>query len=88
MDALKNSLGVPIALRSCHTAVAGRYLIEGHVPAGDLKRLLATAPKKIIGLAVPDMPAGAPGMEVPGRADRYDVLAFAADGSTTPFARH
>lgn len=88
MDALKNSLGVPSALRSCHTAVAGRYVIEGHVPAADVKRLLAAAPKGILGIAVPDMPAGAPGMEVPGRADRYDVIAFAADGTTKLFAHH
>jgi len=88
MDALKDSLGVPAALRSCHTAVAGRYVIEGHVPAADVKRLLASAPKGIIGVAVPDMPAGAPGMEVPGRADRYDVIAFAVDGTTKLFAHH
>ena len=88
MDTLKDSLGVPMALRSCHTAVAGRYVIEGHVPAPDLRRLLATAPKGVIGIAVPGMPTGAPGMEAPGRADRYDVLAFAADGSTKLFARH
>ena len=88
MDALKDSLGVPTALRSCHTALAGRYVIEGHVPAADVKRLLAAAPKGIIGVAVPDMPAGAPGMEVPGRADRYDVIAFAADGTTKLFAHH
>ena len=88
MDALKNSLGVPSALRSCHTAVAGRYVIEGHVPASDVKRLLTGAPKGILGIAVPDMRAGAPGMEVPGRADRYDVIAFAADGTTKLFAHH
>lgn len=88
MDALKSSLGVPMALRSCHTAVAGRYVIEGHVPAADVKRLVAAAPKGIIGIAVPEMPAGAPGMEVPGRADRYDVIAFAADGTTKLFAHH
>lgn len=88
MDALKNSLGVPGGLRSCHTAVAGRYVIEGHVPATDVKRLLAAAPKGVIGIAVPDMPAGSPGMEVPGRADRYDVIAFAADGTTKLFAHH
>lgn len=88
MDALKNSLGVPVALRSCHTAVAGRYVIEGHVPAADVKRLLATAPRGVIGIAVPGMPAGAPGMEVPGRSDRYDVIAFAADGTTKLFAHY
>ena len=88
MDALKDSLGVPAALRSCHTAVAGKYVIEGHVPASDLKRLLATAPRGILGIAVPDMPAGSPGMEMSGRRDRYDVMAFSANGKTTVFARH
>ena len=88
MDALKDSLGVPAALRSCHTAVAGRYVIEGHVPAADVKRLVAAAPKGIVGIAAPGMPAGSPGMEVPGRADRYDVIAFAADGTTKLYAHH
>lgn len=88
MDVLKDSLGVPVGLRSCHTAVAGRYVIEGHVPASDLRRLIVAAPKGIVGLAVPQMPMGSPGMESGGRADRYDVIAFAADGSTKLFARH
>ena len=88
MDVLKDSLGVPAALRSCHTAVAGRYLIEGHVPAADIKRLLATSPKHVLGLAVPDMPAGSPGMEMGTRADRYDVVAFDAHGGTHVFATH
>lgn len=88
MDALKDSLGVPAALRSCHTAVVGRYVIEGHVPVPDLKHLLAAAPKGIVGIAAPGMPAGSPGMEVPGRADRYDVIAFAADGTTKLYAHH
>jgi hypothetical protein len=88
MDALKDSLGVPKALRSCHTAVAGRYAIEGHVPAADVQRLIATAPRGVVGLAVPQMPVGSPGMESGGRVDRYDVIAFAADGSTKLFARH
>ena len=88
MAALKNSLGVPKHLRSCHTAVAGRYVIEGHVPAADLKRLLASAPKDVIGLAVPEMPAGSPGMEMGGRADHYDVIAFASGGTTRVFASH
>ena len=88
MDALKDSLGVPAALRSCHTAVAGKFLIEGHVPAADVKRLISTAPKGVLGLAVPGMPSGSPGMEMPGRSDRYDVLAFTADGKTHVFATH
>ena len=88
MDSLKDSLGVPAALRSCHTAVMGRYVIEGHVPATDMRRLQAAAPRGIIGIAVPGMPSGSPGMEVPGRADRYDVIAFASDGTTKLFAHH
>lgn len=88
MDALKDSLGVPSALRSCHTAVAGKYVIEGHVPAADVKRLLARAPKRVLGLAVPGMPRGSPGMEMPGRSDRYDVLAFSAEGTSQVFATH
>jgi hypothetical protein len=88
MDALKDSLGVPAKLRSCHTAVVGTYVIEGHVPAADVKRLLASKPTKTVGVAVPGMPAGSPGMETGGRADRYDVIAFAPGGATRVFARH
>ena len=89
MDALKDSLGIPTAIRSCHTGVVGKYLIEGHVPATDLKQLLATRPAKTVGLAVPGMPAGSPGMEMGGRVDHYDVIAFASGGGATRvFARH
>src|SRR5690349_24413252 len=88
MDALKDSLGVPTALRSCHTAVVGKYVIEGHVPAADVKQLLATKPAKTVGLAAPGMPAGSPGMEMGGRVDRYDVIAFAPGGSTRVFVHH
>jgi len=88
MDALKDSLGVPESLRSCHTAVAGKFVVEGHVPAADVKALLARPPKGIVGIAVPGMPAGSPGMEMPGRRDKYDVTAFFAGGKTSVFARH
>jgi hypothetical protein len=89
MAAFKDSVGVPAALRSCHTAVTGRFVVEGHVPPADIARLLAKPPAGVVGLAVPGMPAGSPGMEVPGRrGDRYDVLAFRADGSSTVFASH
>src|SRR3954470_19015567 len=88
MDTLKDSLGVPAALRSCHTAVAGKYVIEGHVPAADVKRLLATKPAGTLGLAAPGMPAGSPGMEMGARHDRYDVIAFGAKGTTSVFAQH
>lgn len=88
MDALKDSLGVPAALRSCHTAVSGKFVFEGHVPARDVKRFIASAPKGMIGLAVPGMPSGSPGMETPGRTDRYEVIAFGAGGKTRVFATH
>jgi hypothetical protein len=88
MDTLKESLGVPAGLRSCHTAVLGKYVIEGHVPAADMKRLLSMAPKGVLGLAVPGMPAGSPGMEMTGRGDRYDVLSFDTSGATHVFTTH
>jgi hypothetical protein len=88
MDALKDSLGVPATLRSCHTAVVGKFVIEGHVPAADVKRLLSAKPAKTVGVAVPGMPAGSPGMEMGARVDRYDVIAFAPGGATRVFARH
>lgn len=88
MDAVKDEMGVPKAVRSCHTALLGRYLVEGHVPAADLRRLLAERPA-IAGLAVPGMPKSAPGMAAPGDApEPYEVVAFARDGKTTTFARH
>jgi hypothetical protein len=88
MNALKDSLGVPPALRSCHTAVIGKYVIEGHVPAADLKRLLVAKPAGTVGLAVPGMPVGSPGMEMGDRSDEYEVVAFSAAGSTRVFAKH
>jgi len=89
LDPIKKMAGVPKRLQSCHTAMVGGYAIEGHVPARDVARLLAEHPKAI-GLAVPGMPAGAPGMEqgVPERSDRYDVLLFQRDGSTRVYSRH
>ena len=88
MDAIKDEMGVPQEVRSCHTALLDRYLVEGHVPAGDLRRLLAERPK-VAGLAVPGMPGGTPGMAVPGQPpEPYDVVSFARDGKTTLFAKH
>lgn len=78
--------GVPEALGSCHTASVGGYALEGHVPAREVKRLLAERPKAK-GLAVPAMPPGSPGMEGP-RSDPYAVLLFDARGRTTVFARY
>jgi hypothetical protein len=88
MEKLKDKLGVPSAVRSCHTARAEGYLIEGHVPAGDIKRLLAERPN-VAGLAVPEMPPLTPGMAPPGVEPRdFEVVAFQSDGTTKSFARH
>lgn len=84
---IKRSGRVPSHLVSCHTAFVGGYVIEGHVPAEDIKRLLREKPK-VAGLAVAGMPIGSPGMEVGDRKDRYEVIAFNRDGSTQVFARH
>lgn len=70
--------GVPVPLGSCHTAFAGAYVIEGHVPAQDIRRLLKERPRGR-GLAVPGMPIGSPGMEQGDRHDRYEVLLFSGD---------
>jgi len=72
--------GVPDRMRSCHTAKIGGYVIEGHVPAADIKRLLAQKPKGAVGLSVPGMVAGSPGMEMGGRVDRYQVMLIQRDG--------
>lgn len=82
----KQRLGVPLGMGSCHTAEAGGYLIEGHVPAGDVKRLLAEKPKAK-GLVSPGMPQSAPGMDLPGRQP-YEILLVGRDGGTSTFAKH
>jgi len=88
MDALKDRLGVPSAVRSCHTAILGNYVIEGHVPAADIRRLLAEEPK-VAGLAAPGMPALSPGMAPPNvKESGFDVLAFQYDGSTSRFSSY
>ncbi len=80
-------LGVPDDLRSCHTAMAGGYAIEGHVPAADIRRLLRERPAAA-GLAVPGMPIGSPGMEHGGHRQPYNVVLFNRAGQRTLFARH
>ena len=88
MAATKRALGVPDKVQSCHTAVIAGYFIEGHVPAAQIRRLLAEKPAAL-GLAVPDMPVGSPGMEVPGVApDAYDTLLVDADGRAGRYASH
>lgn len=85
--AARKRLGLPDRFGSCHTATVGAYVLEGHVPAVDVKRLLATKPKAF-GLAVPGMPPSAPGMDVPGRRDPYQVLLVDASGKSSVFASY
>jgi hypothetical protein len=82
---MKRKLGVPDALQSCHTATVDGYVLEGHVPADDVKRLLRER-TKVRGLAVPGMPVGSPGMEG-GPPEPYSTVAFDESGSRV-FARH
>jgi hypothetical protein len=79
--------GIPDRLGSCHTAVVEGYAIEGHVPAREVKRLLAERPKAR-GLAVARMPAGSPGMEGPGPREPFDVILVLADGTSRIYARY
>ena len=88
--AVRQRLGMPARLGSCHTASVGAYAIEGHVPAREIQRLLKDRPAAI-GLAVPAMPIGSPGMDGPAygqRKDPFDVLLVAKDGSTTTYQRY
>ena len=86
MDQVKANMGVPQSLVACHTAIVGGYVIEGHVPAEDIQRLLKQKPK-IAGLAVAGMPAGSPGMEGPPPV-HYQVIAFERSGKTRVFVNH
>lgn len=87
MDVVKREARVPQALGSCHTAKVGGYVVEGHVPAADVRRMLGEKPA-ISGISAPGMPMGSPGMEGPYPADRYEVVSFDAEGRTAVFARH
>lgn len=86
LDSVKRNYGVPQRLGSCHTAVIDGYVIEGHVPADSIKRLLAERPK-VKGLAVPGMPIGSPGMEQGSQRQPYEVVAFREDGATRVYER-
>ena len=89
VTAIKDKQLVPKQARSCHTGVVNGYAIEGHVPAADVRRFLTKRPPGALGLAVPGMPFGSPGMEVSGgRVQPYDVLAFDKAGRTSVFASH
>lgn len=84
---VKDRLGVPGALRSCHTSTIGEYVVEGHVPADVIKTMLGEQPG-FAGLAVPGMPIGSPGMEVEGRPDQpYSVLAFDGQGRQSVYSQ-
>ena len=83
---MRRALGIPDRLGSCHTARVGGYAIEGHVPASDIRKLLAAKPRAI-GLTAPGMPPGSPGMDIPN-SPPYEVLLVREDRSTGLFARH
>lgn len=88
LEPIRKQVGVPVGKASCHTAQVDGYFVEGHVPADDVKRLLAERPDAR-GLTAPGMPLGSPGMEVPsGATPAYSVLLVAKDGTTSEFARH
>lgn len=87
LAAFKRQQGIPDTLVSCHTATVGGYTIEGHVPAADIRRLLAEAPDAI-GLAVPGMPYGSPGMGPETERDAYDVILIGRDGKATIYTRY
>ncbi len=85
--AVKAKAGIPKSLTSCHTSMVGGYVVEGHVPAADIKKLLAEKPKAK-GIAVAGMPMGAPGMEHGDHRQAYQTMLIKADGSTAVFASH
>ena len=88
LSEIKNTRGVPDNAQSCHTAVVGGYVVEGHVPASDVQRLLKEKPA-VVGITVPGMPVGSPGMEYPGtRPEPYAVLSFDKARATRVFAKH
>lgn len=88
LDSIKASAGVPKDLQSCHTALIDGYVIEGHVPANDIKRLLVELPA-VTGLTAPGMPMRSPGMQEPGLPPRgYDVLSFNKQGKRATFSRY
>jgi hypothetical protein len=82
----KQEYGLPRQLASCHTAIVGGYVVEGHVPAEDVQRLLTEQPD-IVGIAVPGMPMGSPGMESPN-PENYATLVFTANGDVSVWAQH
>lgn len=88
MEALKQKHNVPAELASCHTTIIDGYVMEGHIPADDIKRFLAEKPENTIGLAVPGMPIGSPGMEARDIKQPFQVLAFNDKGEVEVFKEH
>jgi len=87
IEAVKQKYGVPDRLASCHTAVIDGYVIEGHVPVDDVNRLLQEKPN-VVGISVPEMPVGTPGMEMGDRKDPFTVLSFDRQGKSTAFNKY
>jgi hypothetical protein len=87
MQAIKNKYGVSDEMASCHTALVEGYIVEGHVPADDIKVLLKTKPQ-IVGIAVPQMPSGTPGMEMGDKKDPYNVMSFDHENHYQVFKSH
>jgi hypothetical protein len=86
INAIKTKHGVPANLTSCHTALVDRYVVEGHVPADVIQKLLKEKPA-VVGIAAPGMPVGSPGMEMGARKDAYEIVAFLKNGKTSVFAK-
>ena len=87
LAAIRRQYGVPEALSSCHTATVDGYVLEGHVPAADIRRLLDLRPDAV-GLAVPGMPSGSPGMGPETEREAYDVILIGNDGSASVFTSY
>ncbi len=87
MQAIKTKYGVAPELASCHTAIINGYVVEGHVPAADIKKMLETKPD-VVGLTVPGMPVGTPGMEMGAKKEQYDVVSFDSKNNTQVFSRY
>lgn len=86
LTAIKKEFGVPKRYQSCHTAISGGYVFEGHIPPSVIQKFLEEKPEGAVGLLVPGMPIGSPGMEAGDRIDPYDVLMLKEDGSTEVYA--
>ena len=87
LGSIKSQLGIPLELSSCHTATIGSYFIEGHVPAEDIFKLLNEKPN-CLGLSVPGMPIGSPGMEMGNNKEAFDTLLVFSNGTTQVFSSH